>query len=251
VSTPGARWRDHSIKGAVTGVVLAGMVAGCSTQHAVAPGSVAACARFGAVAIRDHVTVTARPPACRELTQTEVNVAVGEALRAAASGVRGKVRQRQVIARDSRYLAGLVLAVPAPGSSAVTAPSSASPSRTALGLAALIAWLVTVGLGVSMMARWITRTRRRGVQSARWSGAALNLAHLGLALAGLPVWIGFLATGLAGLAWVACGLLVPVASLGVTLVFLGRRPPVLVVAAHIAGALATILLTVLAAVGPG
>ena len=76
------------------------------------------------------------------------------------------------------------------------------------------------------------------------------------------VWISYLATGVTGLAWAACGFLVPVAGLGMTLVFLAparpgdeppplRHPPALVVAAHITAASITILLAVLAAIGSG
>jgi hypothetical protein len=161
----------------------------------------------------------------------------------AVSGAHGKVRQRQIIARDSVYVAGLIRTVPASsppavaaspgqttaaapsGPATLTAPSSRPPGHTALSLAALIAWLVTVGLGVSMMARWIT----------------------------------------SGLAWVACGLVLAVASLGMALVFLtvttsasteddpppAGRPPVLVIAAHITTAVVTILLVTLAASGAG
>ena len=259
---PGARWRSYATKVAVTGVVLVGVVAGCSSQPAVQRGSVDSCYQFGLEAIQRHVTVTAVPAACQGLSQLEVNVAVGRALQAAAAGVRGKSRQRQLIARDSPYLADLIHAVPAPSQAAVAAPQSAPPSRAALSLAALAAWLVTVGLGVSMMARWITRTRRHGAQPGHGRRPVLNFTHFGLALTGLLVWISYLATGVTGLAWAACGLLVPVAGLGMTLVFLAparpgddppsfRRPPALVVAAHITAASITILLAVLAAIGSG
>jgi hypothetical protein len=246
----------------VTGVVLAAVAAGCSSQPAVARGSVNSCYQFAVEAIQRHVTVTAAPAACRGLSQLEVNVAVGRALQAAAAGVRGKASQRQVIARDSPYLAGLIHAVPAPSQPAVAAPQSGPPSRAALSLAALAAWLVTVGLGVSMMARWITRTRRHGALPGRGRGPVLNFTHFGLALISLLAWISYLATGLTGLAWAACGLLLPVAGLGMTLVFLTparaaddpppvRRPPALVVAVHITAASITILLAVLAAIGSG
>jgi hypothetical protein len=272
----------------VTGVVLAGVVAGCSSQPAVARGSVTSCFQFGVGAIRRHVTVTAVPAACQGLSQIEVNVAVGRALQAAAAGVRGKDRQRQVIGRDILYLVGLIHAVPASGQPAVAAPPSGPPSRAALNLAALAAWLVTVGLGVSMMARWITHTRRGGVQPGHGRGPVLNFAHFGLAFAGLLAWISYLASGVTGLAWAACGFLLPVAGLGMTLVFLApdrspvtspatalagptapapatavaavrpgddpppvRRPPAFVVAAHITAACITILLAVLAAIGSG
>ena len=58
---PGARWRNYATKSAVTGVVLAGVVAGCSSQPAVPRGSVVSCYQFGVAAIRRHVTVTAVP----------------------------------------------------------------------------------------------------------------------------------------------------------------------------------------------
>src|SRR5580704_7774585 len=210
------------------------------------------------------LVVTGVPAACQGLSQVEVNVAVSRALHAAAAGVRGKDRQRQVIARDSPYVAALIRPVPASGPPPASASPSRPPSREALSLAALAAWLVTAGLGVSMMARWFIRARRQG------SGQrpVLNFAHFGVALTGLLVGIGYLATGVTGLAWAACGLLLAVASLGTTLVFLGPastptalragdgpapagHPPVFVIAAHITAACITILLATLAAIGPG
>ena len=255
----------------VTGAALAG----CSSHPAVM-GSVTSCFRFVSGAIQHHVAVTATPAACQGLSQVEVNEAVSRALRAATAGVPGKVRQRQVIARDSRYVAGLIRAIPASsqpvgtspqsrssGQAPIAAPPSRPPSQAALSLAALIAWLVTVGLGVSMMARWIIRTRRPGHRLRFGRGPVLNFTHFGLALTGLLAWIIYLATGVTGLAWAACGLLVVVASLGMTLVFLPSavrlgddpppvgHPPVPVIAAHITAACVTILLATLAAIGSG
>jgi hypothetical protein len=259
----------------VTGAVLAGAVlAGCSSQPAVTQGSVTSCYQFAARAIQHHVTATARPAACQGLSQLQVNVAVSRALRAAAAGVRGKGPQRQVITRDSPYVASLIHAVPASSPTAVTAPQSRPPGQTALSLAALIAWLVTVGLGLSMMARWLTLARRPGAPRRRGRGPVLNFTHFGLALTGLLAWISYLATGVTGLAWTACGLLLAVASLGMTLVFLppatttatarladdpppaahpqpAGHPPVPVIAAHITAACITILLATLAAIGSG
>jgi manganese efflux pump family protein len=261
----------------ITGMVLAWTAAGCSGPSAVTGGSGTSCYEFAARAIQRHVTVAAVPAACQGLSQVEVNLAVSRALRAAAAGVRGKVRQRQVIARDSPYVARLIRAVPAsgpptasaspsgpPDGPAVAASPSRPPSREALSLAVLATWLVTAGLGVSMMARWFIRARRPG----RGQRPVLNYAHFGLALTGLLVWISYLATGVTGLAWAGCGLLLAVASLGMTLVFLGPavtttggepeagpprtgHPPVFVIAVHVALACATILLATLAAIGAG
>jgi hypothetical protein len=197
----GARWRKLAAKAVVvTGVGLAGAAAGCASQTAVAAGSVNSCYQFGVAAIRHQVTVTALPPACQGLTQVDVNVALGRALQAAAAGVHGKPRQREVIGRDIEYLTHLIRAVPAPAQPAAAASASHLPSRAALGLAALIAWLVTIGLGVSMMARWITRTARHRTQTGHGRGPVLNFTHFGLALTSLLAWISYLATGLVGLA---------------------------------------------------
>ena len=67
----------------LAGAALAGTVAGCSGQPAPMGGSANSCYQFAVSAIQRHVTVTAVPPACQGLSQIEVNVAVGRALRAA------------------------------------------------------------------------------------------------------------------------------------------------------------------------
>jgi hypothetical protein len=261
---PWARLRGGAATLAVAGAVLAGLAAGCSSQPAVTPGSASSCFQFALGAIHRHVVVTGMPAACQGLTQLSVNVAVNRALRDAAAGARGKVRQRELIARESVYVAGLIHPVTSPGQPATAAPPSHLPSRSALAVAALVAWLLTAGLGVSMMARWLRRARRQGPQQGH-RRPVRNFAHLGLALSGLLVWISYLATGVTALAWVACGVLVAVTGLGMTLVFLppasaepaegdpapGGRPPVPVIAAHITAAAVTLLLAALAATGSG
>ena len=276
----GPAWRGGVVMAAAMTVAAAGavLVTGCSAPGAGSRGSVTSCAQYGMNAIRHHVTVTTIPAACRGLSQVDVNVAVTRALHAAAAGVHGKAGEHRLIARDSRYLAGLVRAAPAASQppAPVTAPpvTAAPPSRVAFGWATLAAWLVTAGLGVSVMARWISRPAW-----ARDGGRTpvLNYAHFGLAMAGLLTWAGYLASGVTALAWAACGLLLPVAGLGMSLVFLGPardaatapditglsaaelsidgpaapRPGALVIAAHIAAAAITILLAVLAAAGSG
>ena len=53
-------------------------------------------------------------------------------------------------------------------------------------------------------------------------------SHFGLAAAGLLIWVAFVATRVTALAWVAAGLLMPVAGLGfatLALFISGDRPP--------------------------
>ena len=275
---------------AATGAALAAvLLTGCSGHRASPRTSMSSCVQFGVDAISRHVTVTALPAACQGLSQAEVNQAVSRALRTVAAGAHGKVAQRELIASDNPYLAHLVRAVPPAGKPAA-APVWGQPSQAALGLAALVAWLITIGLGTAMMARWITRLLRHGARHGRERLPVRNLAHFALAIVSLLAWIGYLVTGIAGLAWTACGLLLPAAGLGMTLVFLGparrsapsavsadaspvaavpagqavltrpgptqappssRRPAVLMIAAHISAAFLTILLGVLAAIGSG
>ena len=243
---------------AVAGLVFAvSGAAGCSGQPDPPRASVASCVQFGVVAIRDHVTVTAVPSACRGLTPAQVDSAASTAVRSAAAGVRGKALRRARIATASHYLEGMFVAVPAQRSEPqASSPAAGWISTTALGVTALCAWLVTVALGLAMMLRWVLRSRARYAPGSRFRRPpALNVAHLGLAGAGLLIWIVYLATGLAGLAWTATALLTVVIGLGMTLVFFlpsqSRHPSVVVTGAHIIFATATFLFVFLAAIGAG
>lgn len=84
-----------------------------------------------------------------------------------------------------------------------------------MGIAALVAWVVTALGGFIMLGQWI---RRGGLRQQR-SGATrfpsgLMVTHFGLAAGGLVVWIAYLLTNTERLAWVAFVLLIPVALLG-------------------------------------
>jgi manganese efflux pump family protein len=232
-------------------------VAGCSGQADPPRASVASCVQFGVAAIRDHVSVTALPSACRGLTAAQIDSAVSAAVRSAGAGVRGKALRRARIADASHYLERLFVAVPAQRSAPLaSSPAAGWISRTALSVAALCSWLVTVALGLGMMLRWVLRSRARYAPGSRLRRPpALNLAHLGLAGAGLLIWIAYLATGLTGLAWTATALLTVVIGLGMTLVFFlpsqSRHPSVVVTGAHIVFATTTFLFVFLAAIGAG
>jgi len=221
---PAARRSRASGACAAAGVMLAGLLAaGCAQRPAGPPRpSVESCAEFGISAIQHHVTVTSLPAACRGLTRAQVNLAVGQALYAMTSNVHGKAQRRARARELSPLLGQLVSTVPAQrGPPLAPAPKGGQASGPALGYAALISWLITVGLGSWMMARWITRG---GFRRARLSKAGLPpsliFTHFGLAVAGLLVWGAYLATGLTAAAWAGCVLLLPVAGLGMALLSL-------------------------------
>ncbi len=274
----------------MAGAMLAGLLAGgCAHQPATPPrASVESCIQFGIAAIQRHVTVSAVPQACQGLTRSQVNYAVGRAVYAMATTVRGKARWRVRAHELSPLLAQLVRAVPEHPSPPPVSASAASPaSQPPFGVIALVTWLITIGFGSWMMVRWI---RRGGLRQARSGTTGLSpsmiFAHFGLAVAGLLAWVAYLATGVTAVAWIACALLLPVTGLGVALVSLwlpersgaavriravetvpaggsaapdpvslepppARHPPALIVAAHGLFALATILFALLAAVGAG
>jgi hypothetical protein len=253
-------WRNGARAAALIVVVAMPLaVAGCARPAAPGRGSAEACVQFAVGAIRQHETVTVRPPACQGLTRLQVNLAISDALHTVAAGLHGKARQRARIASASRYLQRLVTAVPAPRSPPEAAPAAHQPTRWLLGLITVCTWVITVGLGLSLMAGWLGRRRLRrdsgdpGGLSRRVP--ARNAAHLGLAVTGLLAWAVYLATGVTGVAWAACALLLPAAALGMTLVFLSppqtRRSPVLIVGVHIAFATVTILFAFLTAVSGG
>jgi hypothetical protein len=94
-----------------------------------------------------------------------------------------------------------------------------------IGIAALVAWILTALGGFVMLGRWISRGGLRQQRSgATHFPAGLVFSHFGLAAGGLVVWIAYLLTGQIRLAWVAFVLLIPVALLG--FVMLARWIPV-------------------------
>jgi len=95
-----------------------------------------------------------------------------------------------------------------------------------LALAALISWLLTVGLGAYMLRTWITRG---GLRNQRTTGVgvppAVVFGHAGAALTGLAVWTSYLATGWVPLAWLGVGAIATAAALGISTVALWTPYP--------------------------
>ncbi|MGE5293109.1 MAG: hypothetical protein ACM3ML_39180 [Micromonosporaceae bacterium] len=108
-----------------------------------------------------------------------------------------------------------------------SAPTAAASGHSrALGVVTLITWLLAAGIGAYMLRTSIARgalRRQRAIKGAL--PPAVLFGHFGLALTGLVVWVGYLATGYAALAWTAVGLLMPAIGLGISTVTLWTPYP--------------------------
>jgi hypothetical protein len=101
-----------------------------------------------------------------------------------------------------------------------------------LALAALIAWLLTAGLGGYMLRTWVTRGGLR-VQRATGVGVppAVVFGHAGVALTGLVIWAGYARTGWELLAWLGLAFIAAAIALGIGTVTLWTPYPIAVPAA--------------------
>ncbi len=243
------------------------------------------CFAFGVRALERHVTVTTGPRACAGLSHAQVNEAVARAVRD-VTGARHRAAARRIAQQEGRYLGQLIAAVPPPR----PAPLAVAPARQSadlpVSLAALAGWILTAAAGSFLLAGWLGSGGLRRRARAAGVPPAIIVSHFALAVAGLGIWIAFVAAGLAVLAWIAVGLLLLIAGLGMATLVTGlpeataaggpeaaaaggpagqssqlatqlaaaavtRRPraPVTVIAAHGALATVTILLVLLAAIG--
>jgi hypothetical protein len=249
------------------------LLAGCGSSRPLPPRATAdGCYAFAVRALQRHRTVTAIPPACRGLSSAQVNEAVDRAIRAAV-GPLPKAAERARAAAESRYLAGLIRPVPAqPAAPSQPGPPGPAPSTLPADLAALAAWIATAAAGGYLLAGRLSRDPQ-GQRRLAASGTPppVIAAHAGLGVAGLAVWIAYLAAAIPALAWIAVGVTFLLAGLGMATLLTassdvqpaapaqaaqapagprpGRRPPVIVIALHGALATATILLVLLAAIG--
>jgi hypothetical protein len=96
-----------------------------------------------------------------------------------------------------------------------------------MGLAALIAWLLTASIGGYMLRTWVVRG---GLRRQRATGAGVPpgvvFGHASAALAGLTVWVSYLASGWRPLAWVGVTLAGTAICLGICTVTLWTPYPV-------------------------
>ena len=139
--------------------------------------------------------------------------------------------------------------------------------------AALIAWVLTAGGGFVLLSIWLMRG---GMRQSREAGNVIRppliLSHFLLAVAGLVVWIIYLAADKDALTWIAFAILVVVALLGFTMFFIWLRRrqargvametatpgvpaeqhfPVSIVSLHGLLAVVTVVLVFLTAIGVG
>jgi hypothetical protein len=176
-------------------------------------------------AIEHHVPLTAVTAACRGLNRAEVNFALGRAIYDVAGAHQHKAAWRHRAVAVGARLARLIESQqrqegrpppgqPPPGAGPPPPPPGSLAGRWGLGLGTLAAWLLTVGSGVFMLAGWIRRGGLRRRVGRSGLGPAVTLLHFGVASAGLLVWITYLVTGWAVLAWLAVGVLVAAIGLG-------------------------------------
>jgi hypothetical protein len=96
-----------------------------------------------------------------------------------------------------------------------------------MGLAALIAWLLTASIGGYMLRTWVARG---GLRRQRATGVGVPpvvvFGHASAALAGLTVWISYLSSGWRPLAWVGVTLVCAAICLGICTVTLWTPYPV-------------------------
>ncbi len=102
----------------------------------------------------------------------------------------------------------------------------ASAQSPALGIATLVSWLLTAGLGAYMLSRLVASGGLRQQRATRGGlSPKVLFAHFSLAGTGLAVWACYVATSWAELSWVAIGLLMPAIGLGVSTVTLWTPYP--------------------------
>lgn len=86
-----------------------------------------------------------------------------------------------------------------------------------MGIASLIAWILTAGGGAVMLAKWVGGGGHRD-RTRTHLPPAVVFAHFALAALGLVLWLVYVVTDNHPIGWVALALLVPVVALGAVLV---------------------------------
>ena len=282
----GRFWAGVLVSVALAGALIGSFAGIASAAPAAsvtaASGSPQACAADAYTAITQHKVITATPAGCEGLSPSEVNQAAADAIRMAETGGTKSAVRSQAVAESVWVRALITDSEPAPGSSPAAIASGHAPAAdpggmsSALGLGgvselaakvgALLAWLATVASGGWVLARWLLAGGRLRRGTATATPPSVILAHVGGGAAGLVLWAVFLLTGWVPLAWIALGMLAPVAGLGMGVLLIGLpRPvagrvgrvgrrkgmPVVAVAAHGLFVVIVLLLVLMATIGAG
>ena len=191
---------------------------------------------YAYTAIERHTPAAATAPACAGLSPAQVSQAASTAVRMTLTSGTKAARRRQAIAAARWTRAMIYVPAPAsefPGATAASpvAESQAgglalgSVSRLAVNLGALLAWLATAASGGWILVRWLLGGGSLRRKSAAAAPPAVTLGHVSGGALGLVLWAVFMATRWAAVAWIALGLLAPVAGLGMTVLLLGLPRP--------------------------
>lgn len=229
---------------AAGGLIGALAITGCAAQPAAAAllgaapsGTVQTCAAYAYQAIQRHEAVTGMPAACAGLSRAQVNQAASTAIRqAAGGGPKSEWRKQAGLAAPwvSALLTGQVPAAAGPvpagrgGSGLASGSGLGGVSELAIQISALLAWLATAASGGYVLLRWLLAGGSLRRRSPTAAPPAVTVGHAGFGLLGLVLWILFMVTGWAALAWTAVAILAPVAGLGMGVLALGLpspRPP--------------------------
>ncbi|MDA8320339.1 MAG: hypothetical protein M0030_11110 [Actinomycetota bacterium] len=205
--------------------IAAGIVLGIVASRArPARASAAACTRVAVQAVRHRATLTGLPAPCRGLLPGELHAAAVAAVDQVA-GTGRKVIRRHRAAQASARLAVLVTAAqnatrprpgqPNSGGANAFAPVAPAPGSISLGAAALLDWLAAALTGGWLLLGWLRHGGMRRRRTPTGLPPAVILGHFALAVTGLLAWIGYLASGVIAVAWVATALLLPVGGLGI------------------------------------
>jgi manganese efflux pump family protein len=132
----------------------------------------------------------------------------------------GRSGELMIFAVRAAAAAGVVLPRVGAAASGAVVSGAGAPGR-ALGIAALVTWLLDAGSGAYMLGTWIVRggLRRQAATGDRLAPAVV-FSHFGLATTGLLMWVSYLASRLPVLGWLAIGLLTLVIGLGISTVTL-------------------------------
>ena len=266
---------------AALSVGIASRAAGVTRAADRVNGSPGTCVSYLYAAIERQEVISATPAGCRGLSRGQVNQAVSTAIRMSLKSGSKSARRRQAGVAAASVRALITGPAPAPGSAAPVAggqpsardldgsgsggPGLGGVSELAAQIGALLAWLAAAASGGWVLVRWLLAGGSPRRRTATAAPPAVILGHVGGGVLGLLLWAAFMLSGWVILAWIALGLLLPLAGFGMSLLALGlpapararragrasrrARIPALAIVAHGVFAVTVLLLVLMATIG--